>query len=88
VSRARAEAERALSALEEALRVRTFLVGESVTLADISVFATLIDMFKFLLDAEVSVESDLSIYPEVLTWLKFIYLYYHNCIHFSCEEHT
>jgi elongation factor 1-gamma len=38
--------------LDEVLITRTYLVGESVTLADISVFSTLVDLYKNLLDAE------------------------------------
>jgi len=52
VNRARAETERCLSALDEYLGLRTYLVGEAVTLADISVFATLVDLYKNLLDKE------------------------------------
>lgn len=52
VARAKGETERCLYALEEYLALRTYLVGEGVTLADISVFATLTDLYKNLLDAE------------------------------------
>jgi len=52
VGKARAEAERCLKALDDYLLPRTFLVGESVTLADITVFAVLIDLYKNLLDAD------------------------------------
>jgi len=41
-----------LTILDEVLLTRTYLVGESVTLADISVFATVFDLYKNLLDAE------------------------------------
>jgi len=52
VARARAETERALGALDQVLSLRTYLVGEGVTLADISVFATVVDLYKNLMDAE------------------------------------
>ena len=41
-----------MSILDNVLLSHTYLVGEGVTLADISVFATLYDLFKNLLDAE------------------------------------
>jgi elongation factor 1-gamma len=56
VSRARAETERALASLNEYLALRTYLVGEGVTLADIAVFATLIDLYKNLMDGETKKE--------------------------------
>jgi len=52
VARSKGEVERCLSVLDQVLLPRTYLVGESVTLADIAVFATLIDLYKNLLDAE------------------------------------
>lgn len=52
VARAKAETERCLSSLDQYLNTRTYLVGEGVTLADISVFATLTDLYKSLLDNE------------------------------------
>jgi len=52
VSRARAETERCLSSVDEYLSTRTYLVGEGVTLADISVFATLTDLYKNLMDED------------------------------------
>jgi elongation factor 1-gamma len=52
VGRAKAETERLLNILDTVLLSRTYLVGESVTLADISVFTTLYDLFKSLLEVE------------------------------------
>lgn len=52
VAKARSETERCLKALDDYLLTRTYLVGESVTLADISVFAVLTDLYKNLLDAD------------------------------------
>lgn len=52
VAKAKSETERCLKALDDYLLSRTFLVGESVTLADITVFAVLTDLYKNLLDAE------------------------------------
>jgi len=52
VAKARFETERCLTALDGHLLPRTFLVGEGVTLADITVFAVLTDLYKNLLDAE------------------------------------
>jgi len=52
VARSRAETERQLSILDNILLTRTYLVGESITLADITIFATLIDLYKKLLDQE------------------------------------
>jgi elongation factor 1-gamma len=52
VAKAKGEVERLLGVLDGVLLTRTYLVGERVTLADITVFATLIDLFKNLLDEE------------------------------------
>jgi len=52
VAKAKSETERHLSILDGVLLTRTYLVGETVTLADIVLFATLFDLFKNLLDAE------------------------------------
>jgi elongation factor 1-gamma len=52
VAKAKYETERCLTSLNEYLSTRTYLVGESVTLADISAFTTLVDLYKNLLDAE------------------------------------
>ena len=67
MSRASAETGRCLSALEEYLNTRTYLVGEGVTLADISVFTTLVDLYKNLLDAEAKKE-----YVNVNRWFDTI----------------
>jgi len=52
VAKAKFETERCLGVLNEYLSLRTYLVGESVTLADISVFTALLDLYKNLLDEE------------------------------------
>jgi elongation factor 1-gamma len=52
VAKAKAETERLLGVLDKILLSRTYLVAERVTLADIVVFATLIELFKNLLDEE------------------------------------
>jgi len=52
VAKARSETERCLKALDDYLLTRTYLVGEGVTLADITVFAVLTDLYKNLLDAD------------------------------------
>jgi elongation factor 1-gamma len=52
VAKARSETERCLTALDDYLLSRTYLVGEGVTLADITVFAVLTDLYKNLLDAD------------------------------------
>jgi len=52
VGKARSETERCLKALDDFLLSRTFLVGETVTLADIAVFSALTDLYKNLLDAD------------------------------------
>jgi len=52
VGRARAETERCLGSLDQYLSLRTYLVGEGVTLADISVFATVVDLYKNLMDSD------------------------------------
>jgi len=52
VAKAKSETERCLKALDDYLLSRTYLVGEKVTLADITVFAVLTDLYKNLLDAE------------------------------------
>jgi len=52
VAKAKAEVELLLHQLDNHLLAHTYLVGESITLADISVFAALFDIFKHLLDAE------------------------------------
>jgi len=52
VARAQTEVQRLLKVLDDHLLTRTYLVGESVTLADITVFSTTIDLVKNLLDAE------------------------------------
>lgn len=44
------EAKRILGYLNTVLLTRTYLVGESVTLADIAVFAALLNLYKLVLD--------------------------------------
>jgi elongation factor 1-gamma len=51
VAKAKLETERCLTSLDGYLSTRTYLVGESVTLADICLFTTLVDLYKNLLDA-------------------------------------
>jgi elongation factor 1-gamma len=52
VTKAKGEVERLLAVLDTVLLTRTYLVGERVTLADITVFTTLVDLYKNLLDEE------------------------------------
>jgi len=52
VGKAQNEVERLLKVLDNHLLTRTYLVGETVTLADVNVFSTLLDLYKNLLDAE------------------------------------
>lgn len=52
VAKSKAESERLLHGLDNHLLIHTYLVGESITLADIAVFTTLLDTFKYLLDPE------------------------------------
>jgi elongation factor 1-gamma len=52
VAKSRAATENQLSILDGILLTRTFLVGERITLADVAVFATLIEVVKKLLDKE------------------------------------
>lgn len=52
MTKARYETERCLKTLNDYLLPKTFLVGEKVTLADITVFAVLTDLYKNLLDAD------------------------------------
>lgn len=50
--RAKEELKRALGALNSHLRTRTFLVGERVSLADITVCCSLLNLYKLVLDAD------------------------------------
>lgn len=50
--RAKQDVSAVLSQLNQHLATRTFLVGERITLADISVFANLTHLFQYVLDAE------------------------------------
>jgi elongation factor 1-gamma len=52
VAKAKAEVERLLHYVDSHLLVHTYLVGETVTLADISLFASLFDTYKNLMDGE------------------------------------
>lgn len=52
VGKAREETEKCLKVLDDYLLPRTFLVGESITLADITVFTVLTDLYKNLLDSD------------------------------------
>jgi len=52
VAKAKFETERCLTSLDEFLSRRTYLVGEAVTLADICLFTTLVDLYKNLFDAD------------------------------------
>jgi len=52
VAKAQTEVQRLLKVLDDHLSSQTYLVGEAVTLADIAVFSTTIDLAKNLLDAE------------------------------------
>jgi len=53
----------ALKTLEEHLRFKTYLVGEAITLADITVVSTLVYPFKFVADPAYR-----SAFPNVLRW--------------------
>ncbi|XP_015212607.2 valine--tRNA ligase [Lepisosteus oculatus] len=50
VERARAELQKILGVLDAHLRLRTYLVGEAVTLADITMATTLLLPFKYVLE--------------------------------------
>lgn len=50
--KAKADITAVLTMLNQHLASRTFLVGEAVTLADIVVFASLLDLFKLVVDRE------------------------------------
>jgi len=52
VAKAQTEVDRLLQLLDNHLLAHTYLVGETVTLADINVFSTLLDLVANLLDAE------------------------------------
>ncbi|KAF1792040.1 Thioredoxin-like fold [Phytophthora cactorum] len=52
LSKAKADVKKALQTLENHLHLRTYLVGEQVTLADIVVASALVYPFKFVLDKE------------------------------------
>jgi len=67
VARAKTETERQLQTLDGILLSRTFLVGEQITLADIAVFATLIDLVKKLLDKE-----SRKPYPNLVRWFDTV----------------
>ena len=55
----------ALKTLEEHLRFRTYLVGEAITLADITVVSTLVYPFKFVADPAYR-----SAFPNVMRWFS------------------
>jgi len=67
VAKAKTETERQLQTLDDILLARTYLVGESITLADVSVFTTLSDLFKKLLDKE-----SRQPYPNLVRWFDTI----------------
>jgi len=52
VAKAKAEVERTMKLLDDHLLTRTYIIREAVTLADICVFTTLVDIYKHLFDAE------------------------------------
>ncbi|CAI5700981.1 unnamed protein product [Peronospora effusa] len=52
LAKAKVDVKNALQTLENHLHLRTYLVGEQITLADIVVASTLIYPFKFVLDKE------------------------------------
>jgi elongation factor 1-gamma len=52
VAKGRKETENCLTVLDGHLLTKTYLVGESITLADIATFSSLIDLWKNLMDAE------------------------------------
>ncbi|ETN22467.1 hypothetical protein PPTG_02396 [Phytophthora nicotianae INRA-310] len=52
LTKAKADVKKALQTLENHLHLRTYLVGEQVTLADIVVASALVYPFKFVLDKE------------------------------------
>jgi len=67
VAKSKSETERQLSILNDILLTRTYLVGESITLADIAIFATLIDLVKQLLD-----KPSREQYPNLTRWFDTI----------------
>jgi len=62
-AKASAELFKALATLDKHLLLRTYVVGESITLADICLVAALYYPFKFVLD-----EKARSSYPNVVRW--------------------
>lgn len=66
-NRARQEIHHHLDILNKILLTRTYLVGEAVTMADISVVCALLPAFQRVLDA-----ADLSKSANVLRWFKTI----------------
>jgi len=67
VAKNKAEVERLFVELDRHLLVHTWLVGESVTLADISVFTALLDTFKHLMDAE-----SRNLFPNLSRWFDTV----------------
>lgn len=62
-SQSKADLSSALKTLNDHLQFRTYLVGESITLADITVASTLVYPFKFVADP-----SYRSAFPNVIRW--------------------
>ncbi|KAL7692643.1 putative elongation factor 1B gamma, S-crystallin, glutathione S-transferase [Plasmopara halstedii] len=62
-TKAKADVRKALQTLENHLHLRTYLVGEQVTLADIVVASSLVYPFKFVLDKEFRKP-----FPAVIRW--------------------
>ncbi|KAG2795124.1 hypothetical protein PC129_g23601, partial [Phytophthora cactorum] len=52
LTKAKADVKKALQTLENHLHLRTYLVGEQITLADIFIASALVYPFKFVLDKE------------------------------------
>ncbi|KAI8895279.1 glutathione S-transferase [Globomyces pollinis-pini] len=65
LDRAKAQAKRILLSLNKHLSNRTFLVGDRITLADISLSMTLLDFYKNVFDSEFT--SDV---PNVTRWFR------------------
>eukprot|EP01042_Synura_sphagnicola_P014004 gene14004-17721_t len=64
-AKAKGDVSRALKVLENHLADKTYLVGEKITLADITVASTLVYPFKFVADA-----SFRGAFPNVIRWFE------------------
>lgn len=64
-AKAKADTSRALAVLENHLADKTYLVGDKITLADITIASTLVYPFKFVADA-----SYRAAFPNVIRWFN------------------